>query len=107
LTPELDIIRNRHWPVTVEPARSSVTPEQLKVCGRDEGIWPCDAFRLLAEVNRLTGRLPYERLAGHHDEAVRILAAVEGLPPYQFAMHFLAEAVDRAAVIAAIKGETT
>jgi hypothetical protein len=57
------------------------------------------------------------RLADHPDliadieaeavavERARITAVVEGLPGYQFAMHHLREAVERAAVLAIVNPE--
>lgn len=37
----LDAIARRHWPITIDG---------MRICGRDEGIWPCDAARLLVAV---------------------------------------------------------
>ena len=66
----------------------------------------------LAEVDRLTAEV---RIRAHHGESwadgrdkerARILARVEGLPD-AFADGWHGECMDRAAVIAAIKGEAT
>jgi hypothetical protein len=71
-----------------------------------------DRHELLAEVDRLTAQvrgfpfLPY--IEGQNAERARILAAVEALPYWT---HFPDNAgpddMDRAAVITAIKGETS
>ena len=80
-----DAIRLRHTAVTEAPVNDARI-----VCTLDRQVWPCDAIVLLVE-------------------RARILAAVEALPGVlMFGERILYQQfVDRAAVIAIIKGEPT
>ena len=90
-----------------------MTPDETREAMSSLRNDPCLDWReevLLAEVDRLTaenGRIRSFSTAsrGAEHERARILAAVKGLEIFE--MDFLPKFLSRAAVIAAIKGETT
>ena len=77
-----DAIRLRHTAVTEAPVNDARI-----VCTLDRQVWPCDAIVLLVE-------------------RARIRAAIEALPNIR-GEYWPDPLVDRSAVLAAIKGETT